>query len=77
MDVAFRRQFQRLDGLVGCHWFGQVLPSSSGGAGLVDQSVENRNFIQNTNNQMYNNQKIDNAKVLEDMKIIESLNKYR
>jgi hypothetical protein len=26
---------------------------------------------------MYNKQKIDNAKVLEDMKIIESLNKYR
>ena len=57
--------------------FAAKLPSSSGGAGLVDQSVENRPVFKDTNNQMYNNQKIDNAKVLEDMKIIESLNKYR
>jgi len=58
--------------------FAAKLPQSSGGAGLVDQSVENRNFMQNTNRgQVYGNEKIDNAKVLEDLKIIESLNKYR
>lgn len=58
--------------------FTAKLPQSSGGAGLVDQSVENRNFMQDTNKgQVYANQKIDNAKVLEDLKIIESLNKYR
>jgi len=58
--------------------FAAKLPQSSGGAGLIDQSVENRNFMQDTNKgQVYANQKIDNAKVLEDLKIIESLNKYR
>ena len=58
--------------------FAAKLPQSSGGAGLIDQSVENRNFMQDTNRgEVYANQNIDNAKVLEDLKIIESLNKYR
>ena len=62
------------------------IPRSYGGAGFVDQAVENRtapdfndNSKGNFNKQpiTYGNQTLDNSKILEQMGIIESLNKYR
>ena len=62
------------------------IPRSYGGAGFVDQAVENRtapdfndNSKGNFNKQpiTYGEQKLDNSKILEQMGIIESLNKYR
>ena len=54
------------------------LPGSTGGAGFVDQAVENRNIMENNQKPIsYGGQTIDNSQILEDMKVIESLNKYR
>jgi len=62
------------------------IPRSYGGAGLVDQTVENAtapdfkdNSKGNFNKQpiSYGEQTLDNSKILEQMGIIESLNKYR
>jgi hypothetical protein len=62
------------------------IPRSYGGAGLVDQTVENAtapdfkdNSKGNFNKQTisYGEQTLDNSKILEQMGIIESLNKYR
>ena len=62
------------------------IPRSYGGAGFVDQAVENRtapdfndNSKGNFNKQpiTYGEQTLDNSKILEQMGIIESLNKYR
>ena len=57
------------------------IPNVSGGAGVIDQSMEK---AQNINEQMkqnpsitYGDKNIPNAEVLEQLKIIESLNKYR
>ncbi len=50
----------------------------TGGAGFVDQAVENRNIMENNQKPIsYGGQTIDNSQILEDMKVIESLNKYR
>ena len=62
------------------------IPRSYGGAGLVDQTVENAtapDFNDNSKGNFnkepitYGNQTLDNSKILEQMGIIESLNKYR
>ena len=54
------------------------LPGSTGGAGFVDQAVENRNVMENNQKPItYGEQTIDNSKLLEQMGVIESLNKYR
>jgi len=62
------------------------LPRTTGGAGFVDQAVENRtapdfkdNSKGNFNNQpiTYGQKTIDDSQLLEQMGVIESLNKYR
>jgi len=54
------------------------VPRSYGGAGFVDQAVENRNFMENKKEPItYGERTVDNAQLLEDMGVIESLNKYR
>ncbi len=58
--------------------FKTKLPSATGGAGFVDQAVENRNVMENNQKPItYGEQTIDNSKILEQMGVIESLNKYR
>jgi len=58
--------------------FKTTLPRVTGGAGLVDQGVENRNFMENKKEPItYGERTVDNAQLLEDMGVIESLNKYR
>jgi len=54
------------------------LPRTTGGAGFVDQAVENRNVMKNNEQPItYGERTVDNAQLLEDMGVIESLNKYR
>ena len=52
------------------------LPSATGGAGLIDQSIEKRPFIQSTD-KSYKGKVIPEASTLEQLKIIQSLNAYR
>ena len=52
------------------------LPETSGGAGLIDQTKEKVEMM-NNNNLTYGGKTIPNASTLEQLKVIESLNSYR
>ena len=52
------------------------LPEASGGAGLIDQTKEKVEMMNNPN-VTYNGRTIPNASTLEQLKVIESLNSYR
>ena len=54
------------------------IPEVSGGAGLVDQSIEKRPILKSAEeNVTYNEQVIPDASTLEQLNVIKSLNKYR
>ena len=52
------------------------LPEATGGAGLIDQTKEKVEMM-NNNNLTYGGKTIPNASTLEQLKVIESLNSYR